>query len=348
MDNLAQKLIKNRQLTTPQNDDAPAAAKLINDRLINVALSNIIDHPKNRQIDEEKVKEYAESIKEIGLLDNPVVTPTADGKYMILSGHHRIRACRLLSKTDPSYDIVCCKVVDKDDVDSELILLHGNIKNNPLSPYEKMMAIGREEELLKQKGERGTLRSVIAQSTGLRATQVQTNLTVYKKAVPEVKFALKTGSITLEKARSLAVMTPEKQREHMAVQKEYKSFEVMRIEKVIDKVIKIQKQLDSFQSLTCVDDHSIFPLNHEALLPVLRSIRLTRDSLEQYLHLLIEELREFLEVQNAEGTKKCKLCPYRSEDKCSLRVKYGNEHTDVRISDTFVKEWCPRITHPTT
>lgn len=346
MDHLAQKLI-NRHQTNQPNHEAMTTAKLISDRIINIALSNIVDHPKNRKIDDEKVREYAESIREIGLIDNPVVTPVSNGKYMILSGHHRVKACRLLSETDHSYDIICCKVVDKDDIDAELILLHGNIKNNPLTPYEKMMAIGREEELLKQKGERGTLRSVIAQSTGLQATQVQTNLTVYKKAIPEVKAALKDGTITLEKARNIAVQSPEKQREHMLVRKEYKSNEIRELETIIDKVTKIQKMLDSFHPLTCISGHFAFPLKDEPLTPVMRAFKETGNCCERYLQVLKEELKEFVEVQAAEGTLNCKVCPYRNDEKCSLRVKYGNEGIDMIISQDFVKSWCPRLRHPT-
>lgn len=199
---LAQRLIQER--TENDTEINSIQHSLCADRILNIRLSDIINNPRNRAINQSKVNEYAESIKEIGLIEDPVVTDTGNGTYMILSGHHRIAAYRLLSISDSSYEIIRCKVTNKDEIDSELILLHANIKNNPLTVYEKMMAIGREEELLRLKQTKGTLRTLIAQNTGLKDTQVQTNLTVYKKAVSEVKEALKKGDITLEKARRIA------------------------------------------------------------------------------------------------------------------------------------------------
>lgn len=223
---LAQRLIQERQDSEISSDTVNKP--LCTDRILNIRLSDIINNPNNRMINENKVIEYAESIKEIGIIEDPVVMAISADKYMLLSGHHRIAACRLLAQTDSTYQVVRCKVTDKDEIDSELMLLHANIKNNPLTVYEKMMAIGREEELLRLKKTKGTLRMIISQNTGLKDTQVQTNLTVYKKAIPEVKEALKNGTITLDKARSIAVLPEADQLERLQ-EKKHKEISIFRI-----------------------------------------------------------------------------------------------------------------------
>lgn len=344
MADLAKKLIRNHQEAEPLQRQAMEEMPLIQTQTINIALSNLIAHPKNRAMDESKIEEYALSIQEIGMIENPVVTPILEepGKYMILSGHHRIAACHKLAETDTRYNIVCCKVVNKDEIDSELVLLHGNIMHNPLSPYEKMMAIGREEELLKLKQEKGTLRSIISHNTGLKPTQVQTNLTVYKKAIPEVKEALRLERITLEKARALAVMPQKEQQRQIMVQKQRKSTEVIALEKEIDKVLKIQKAINEFR----YDDAVDFPLKLSDKTEINQSFDGIRKSCSDYIALLEEKLDEFVEAQNMAGTIACKICKYNQNMECSLRVKYGNGYTCSGISPSEIRPvWCPRVKH---
>jgi ParB family chromosome partitioning protein len=63
-------------------------------------ISKIETNPhQNRTIfDEEKIKELAESIHEIGLLQPIVVSKNAD-KYLLVSGERRLRAYKLLNKS---------------------------------------------------------------------------------------------------------------------------------------------------------------------------------------------------------------------------------------------------------
>ncbi len=55
------------------------------------------DHPF-RVLDDEKMEETVESIKQNGVLIPGIVRPRMDGGYEIIAGHRRKRACELAGK----------------------------------------------------------------------------------------------------------------------------------------------------------------------------------------------------------------------------------------------------------
>lgn len=313
---------------------------LLNDMARNIELSNIIDNPKNRSVSDAKVAEYAESILEIGMIEDPVVTSMGNGTFMILSGHHRIAACRKLSQTYDGYDVVRCKVMQKDEIDQEIVLLQGNIMHNPLTAYEKMIAIGRQEELLRMKGERGTLRSKIAQNTGLKPTQVQTNLTIYKKATPEVKEALKEGTITLEHARELAVQSEDTQKRSIKEKKEAVSIPVknlLNIKKHVEKSLK--ESLD----VTYMNEH--FPLTTEEWNRLYKAVTVYSKVCYEYLDILKKRITMFEEYISKDQKPNCNSCEYCEDEHCMLIKEYASENQsklNVLSNMTYVPYWCPR------
>lgn len=203
-----------KQLFEQFSDDQAQAVSIDTNHLKSkskiIGLEHIIRNPENREIDLHKVDELVCSIREIGLLDDPVVKTLENGNYMLISGEHRVTACRKLAATLPEYQSIRCKIIENDDLNCELALLDGNI-HNPLTTYELMMAIGRKEEILKLKKEKGTLRNKIASGTQLGTTQVGTYLKIYKLASPHVKKALKEGQISIEKACKLSSLPIEQQ-----------------------------------------------------------------------------------------------------------------------------------------
>ena len=179
------------------------------DEVRSLPIDALIPSDINRELDHDFVTELANNIRMNGLMQYPVVKPIGDGTFTILAGHHRIAACKKLKEADGSYQTVRCLIKRSDDIDSELLLLDTNLQINTLSVYDKVMAIGRKEELLKEKKKRdhakgGNLKHIIAEESGLKRSQIQTYLTVYKKAIPEVKEALRKEKITLTQAVAIS------------------------------------------------------------------------------------------------------------------------------------------------
>lgn len=196
VNNLAASIFSNQEEAIEVNHQN--LAPLRNESRI-VALDTILPHANNRQLNQDKIIDLANSIEMNGILQPPVVLDMQNGTYVLLAGHHRMEACKLLHMSE----LRCIVKQGLDRDDAELILIDTNLLNTPLSPYEKMMAIGRKEEILKEKKTKGTMRNIIAENLSLEPTQVGTYLKIYKRASDEVKESLKQGTITLERASQL-------------------------------------------------------------------------------------------------------------------------------------------------
>lgn len=170
---------------------------------------DLLPNPKQEQIfDIKDVESKAESIEQVGLLQTPLVQPIAgSNQAIIIAGHKRVKAIAYLveekGRKDLEY-IRCQEFKNKDDAASEIALIDTNLEASELSNYEKMMAIGRKEELLKASRSKGTLRSVIAEKSHLNETQIGYYLRCYKSLIPEGKELLRSNKLTLKQAIELA------------------------------------------------------------------------------------------------------------------------------------------------
>ena len=106
-----------------------------NENVINLLKISLID-PKSDQprkfFDKALLEELAESIKENGLLQPILVREYGEGRYQIIAGERRYRACRLAGITEiPSI------ILDKSDADTAQIALIENIQREDLNPIEE-------------------------------------------------------------------------------------------------------------------------------------------------------------------------------------------------------------------
>lgn len=184
-----------------------------------ISINLLVSHKKNRELDEEHVKGLANSILINGLLDYPLVSKNEKGFYTILAGHHRIAACRyLVEEGYTAFAEVPCRVVQKDELDQELILIDSNLESKGLTAYQTMEAIGRKEEILRLKKAngikvKGVLSEVIANSiSDMNSRQVRTYLKIYKNGSAYLKDALKNDRVTVSEAEKLANLPKEEQR----------------------------------------------------------------------------------------------------------------------------------------
>jgi ParB family chromosome partitioning protein len=106
-----------------------------------IALS-LIDEDKEQpryNFNEESLKELAESIKEVGLL-NPIKVKTLEnGRYKIIFGNRRFKACRLLDLTE----IPAIISENESDLDIYLEQLTENIQREGFTPIEEAEAFNR-------------------------------------------------------------------------------------------------------------------------------------------------------------------------------------------------------------
>ncbi len=101
------------------NKAANIARGIIDDyenKIVDLPIENLVENPyqPRMQIKDKEVEELANSIKENGLLQPIVATPTEQkGKYYIVAGHRRAKAHELLNKKR-----IKTIIVDKQDIRS--------------------------------------------------------------------------------------------------------------------------------------------------------------------------------------------------------------------------------------
>jgi ParB family chromosome partitioning protein len=95
-------------------------------RVVEIPVGDIADHPGNAvySMDADGVRALAESIKENGLTDLPLVRKLPDGSWQMISGHRRKAAYALLAQEDGAYARLPCRVAEGVDDARALALLH--------------------------------------------------------------------------------------------------------------------------------------------------------------------------------------------------------------------------------
>ena len=203
-----------------------------------IAVADIADHPANAaySMDPAGIAELAESIREDGLTDLPLVRKVGDGSWQMVSGHRRKAAYALLAKDDPAYERMPCRVIEGIDDERAVTLLHAaNYFTRALTVTERAAAT----EALR--GDAVRLRSEDPSLSGMRVDDVkaaiierQTGRKVSGKTIareerlarriaedlsPEWAAEADRGNLSAEAVRSLAGMPKERQAEmHAAME----------------------------------------------------------------------------------------------------------------------------------
>lgn len=111
------------------------------------------NHPF-KVIDDEKMQETIDSIKEYGVLVPILVRPKDDGNFEIVSGHRRHHASVLAGKTE-----IPAIVRDLDDDAAILIMVDSNLQRETILPSEKAFAYKMKLDAMNRQGQRNDLTS---------------------------------------------------------------------------------------------------------------------------------------------------------------------------------------------
>ena len=101
-------------------------------------------------VDDEKMQETVESIKNYGVLMPGIARPRAEGGYEIIAGHRRRHGCELAGlSTMPMF------VRDYTDDEATIIMVDTNIQREDILPSEKARAYSMKYEAMKHQGKKG-------------------------------------------------------------------------------------------------------------------------------------------------------------------------------------------------
>ena len=122
-----------------------------NQRIQQLPLSELVpfkDHPF-RVVDDDRMKETVESIREYGVLVPIIVRPMDDGSYEIVSGHRRKRACELAGVEE-----IPAIVRDLDDDEATIIMVDSNLQRENILPSERAKAYQMKLEAIRRRAGR--------------------------------------------------------------------------------------------------------------------------------------------------------------------------------------------------
>lgn len=208
-----------RKPSLPSYDDIfSTEASRQQEQIQRLALSELHpfkDHPF-RVLDDDRMMETVESVKEYGVLVPIIARPMADGGYEIVSGHRRKRACELAGLKE-----IPAIVRDLDDDEAVIIMVDSNLQRENILPSERAKAYQMKLEAIKHQGERRDLTSrqlvgkleaadLIGQDTGESGRQIQRILRLNNLEPPLID-KVDAGKLAFTPAVELSYLKPEEQ-----------------------------------------------------------------------------------------------------------------------------------------
>ena len=106
------------------------------------------DHPFQVREDEDMFQ-LVESIKERGVITPATVRQKEDGRYELISGHRRKRACELAG-----FETLRCEVVDLDRDEATILMVESNFQRSQILPSEKAHAYKMRLDAMKRQAGR--------------------------------------------------------------------------------------------------------------------------------------------------------------------------------------------------
>ncbi len=167
------------------------------------------DHPFHVR-DDEDMMNLVESVKANGVITPATVRKKEDGRYELLSGHRRLRACELAGM-----DSLRCEIVDMDRDEATVFMVESNFQRTTILPSEKAFAYKMRLEAMNRQGQRTDLtsgpvgqkfsRDELSESVGESARQIQRYIRL-TELIPELLDMVDEGKIALRPAVEISYL----------------------------------------------------------------------------------------------------------------------------------------------
>lgn len=174
------------------------------------------DHPFKIR-DDEDMMQLVESVKERGVITPATVRQKEDGRYELVSGHRRKRACELAG-----FETLRSEIVDLNRDEATILMVESNFQRSEILPSEKAFAYKMRLEAMKRQGFRSDLTSdpvgqkfsveKIADNSNDSKTQIQRYIRL-TNLVPELLEFVDEGRIKMRPAVELSYLDEDCQRD---------------------------------------------------------------------------------------------------------------------------------------
>ena len=178
------------------------------------------DHPFKVR-DDEDMMQLVESVKERGIITPITLRPKEDGRYEIVSGHRRKKACELAG-----FETVKADVREMTRDEAIILMVESNFQRSQILPSEKAFAYKMRLEAMKRQAGRPskgnsapvvqnydgkTTREIVAAESGESHEQVRRYIRL-TYLVPELRDYVDEGQIKMRPAVELSYLDEDCQR----------------------------------------------------------------------------------------------------------------------------------------
>lgn len=175
------------------------------------------DHPFKVR-DDEDMLQLIESIRDRGVITPATVRQKEDGRYELISGHRRKRACELAG-----FQTLRCEVVDLSRDEATILMVESNFQRSQILPSEKAFAYKMRLDAMKRQAGRprknnlvpvgqNYSREELASQSGESQTQIQRYIRL-TYLVPELLEFVDQGRIKMRPAVELSYLDEDCQRD---------------------------------------------------------------------------------------------------------------------------------------
>ena len=213
--------------TLPTLDDLFSTQELRDDaklsKIRDIPLELIDDFPDHpfKVRDDEDMIQLVESVKERGVITPATVRQKEDGRYELISGHRRKRACELAG-----FEALRCEVVDLDRDAATVLMVESNYQRSQILPSEKAFAYKMRLEAMNRQAGRPRKENptpVVSDLDGQRTNEILGNEVGESREqirryirltnlVPELLDLVDEGKIKMRPAVELSYLDEDSQR----------------------------------------------------------------------------------------------------------------------------------------
>lgn len=190
--------------------------------VIPIPLSEIDDFPNHpyKVVDNEKMQELSESIKEYGVSQPVIVRKKENGRYEMISGHRRKRASELAGKED-----ILAIIKDLTDEEATILMVDSNEnQREEVLPSEKAFAYKMKLEAIKRQAGRPknnsvpvaqdlkgkSSREIVAENTGESQDQIRRYIRL-TELIPEILDMVDEKKIAFRPAVEISYLSEDNQ-----------------------------------------------------------------------------------------------------------------------------------------
>ena len=216
---------KRPEITLPKLDDLFSSQESREEeslsKIRDIPLEMIDDFPEHpfKVKDDEDMMHLVESVIEHGILVPAILRMKEDGRYELIAGHRRKRACQLAG-----LETLRSEVVDLDRDEATIYMVDSNLQRTTILPSEKAFSYKMRLEAMKRQGKRNDLtcapvehklkksRDALAEQVGEGREQIRRYIRLTELIAPILEM-VDDGKIALRPAVEVSYLPEELQYE---------------------------------------------------------------------------------------------------------------------------------------